>query len=598
MTVTTNYLVTGNGITGSTANAVQALVSGAVILSNAGTAEAATANNLLFQAAVDAVGPGGVVTVAANQGVVEISATIYHDNIIDIGAGTTVKLRTGSTTTMFRNRGWNPTRTTATSMTASGRVGTITFPATPDDLTVGKTVSVLGYTTSGYNGAHVITGRTSTTLTVRLPRTPALTTAAGTGTCSPVDEMIGMTGKGAVDYNEAGQAADGTQNTIAVIWCNVGHCFVGEGLSFLNAKKFCFLICAYRHADVDNLNAETASDIIHFLGPGTETVCTRVKGSSGDDSLAFTIGDVAWFSLSRGDFFSIRVDELNTDSLQALIRISGHGTWRFHDIELANLFGSSGAAPVTIADFSAELQGLDFDHIRVRGVNCETATAVPVVAVSTLISGGGDRLDVDVTQLPSNGPALQINAGTTTVRSVQLRVANPIDGCTKGALEVSSALVSSARVEGLRAAYGSNVFAVWINAGNVQELMVSDCEVGGSGSRLVAQQGTMGRLMMQNIRHTSGYRTFEQNASANDNAVVMLSNYRGQGLFNALHFEKTALVLTSNTHTPASGASNAFISANGSGKVVTWRGDVDLNGVTESVTAGGATVTKSSSVVA
>ena len=28
MTVTTNYLVTGNGITGSTANAVQALVSG------------------------------------------------------------------------------------------------------------------------------------------------------------------------------------------------------------------------------------------------------------------------------------------------------------------------------------------------------------------------------------------------------------------------------------------------------------------------------------------------------------------------------------------------------------------------------------------
>ena len=31
MTVTTNYLVTGNGITGSTANAVQALVSGAGI---------------------------------------------------------------------------------------------------------------------------------------------------------------------------------------------------------------------------------------------------------------------------------------------------------------------------------------------------------------------------------------------------------------------------------------------------------------------------------------------------------------------------------------------------------------------------------------
>lgn len=568
---------------------------GAVLLSNLGSAEAAVANNLTLQAAVDRIGPGGLVKIAPNLGTVEISATIYHDNIIDIGAGTTIKLRTGSTTTMFRNRGWNPTRTTATSMTAVGRVGTITFPATPDALTVGKTVSVLGYTTSGYNGAHVITGRSGTTLTVRLPRTPALTTAAGTGTCSPVDEMIGLIGKGAIDYNEAGQSADGTQNTIAAIWCNVGHCFVGEGLSVLNAKKFNFLICAYRHADVDNLNAETASDVIHFLGPGTETVCTRVKGSSGDDSLAFTIGDVSWFNLSRGDFFSIRVDKLNFDSLQALVRISGHGTWKFWDVELANLNGSSVASPVTIADFSVDLQGLDFDHIKVRGVNCETATAVPVVAVSTLIAGGGDRLDVDVTQLPSNGAALSINAATTTVRSVRLKVANPIDGCTAGALLVSNALVSTAVVEGLRAAYGSNVFSIWISGGNIQELMVNDCEISGSGSRLVAHQGTMGRLMMNNIRHTSGYRTFEQSAAANANVVVMANNLRSQGVTNVFHFEKTGLLLTSNVNIPAGGASSSFISHN-TGATVTWKGDVDLNGVTEG--SGAGTLTKSSSVVA
>ena len=37
MTVTTNYLVTGNGITGSTANAVQALVSGAWNAASSGT---------------------------------------------------------------------------------------------------------------------------------------------------------------------------------------------------------------------------------------------------------------------------------------------------------------------------------------------------------------------------------------------------------------------------------------------------------------------------------------------------------------------------------------------------------------------------------
>lgn len=38
--------------------AISGVVSEACILSNAGTAEAATANNLLLQAAIDAVGPG------------------------------------------------------------------------------------------------------------------------------------------------------------------------------------------------------------------------------------------------------------------------------------------------------------------------------------------------------------------------------------------------------------------------------------------------------------------------------------------------------------------------------------------------------------
>ena len=566
-----------------------------IVLEDADGAAAATANAVALQALIDSVGPSGVVRIEPNLGTVEINTTIYHDNIIDVGAGTTIKLRDSSTCSMFRNKGWNPTRTTATSMTASGRVGTITFSATPEALTVGKTVSVLGATNAGYNGCHVITGRSATTLTVRLPRTPAAGTATGTVTCSPVDEMIGLTGKGAIDYNEANQSADGTMNTIQVVWANVGQCFVGEGLQVLNAKKFNFLIAGYRYADVDNLHAETASDIIHFLGPGTETVCTRITGKSGDDSLAFTIGDVSWFNISRGDFFSIRVDQLNCDSEQALIRISGNSGWKFYDIELANLFGSSAASPVTIADFSAELQGLDFDHIKICGVNCETATAVPVVAVSTLTAGGGDRLDVDVTQLASNAAALQINASTTTVRSIQLRVANPVDGCTKGALEVVNATVNSARVEGLRVAYGSSVFAVWVSGGTLNELMVSDCEVGGSGSRVVAQQGTMGRVFLNNVRQSSGYCTFEQNASANTSVTLMANNCYANSVTSFARWTKTGNLLTSNVRIPSGGMSGSFNDI-GTGATVTWKGDIDLTGASDAA-SGVGTQTKTASAV-
>ncbi|WP_255984910.1 hypothetical protein, partial [Klebsiella pneumoniae] len=106
----------------------------------------------------------------------------------------------------------------------------------------------------------------------------------------------------------------------------------------------------------------------------------------------------------------------------------------------------------------------------------------------------------------------------------RVKVANPVDGCTKGALLVgASATLNSATVEGLRVSYGSNVFAAWI-VGSLNELRVLDCEVAGSGSRVVAQQGTSGRIMMDNIRHTSGFRTFEQSAAANANVEVLMSN--------------------------------------------------------------------------
>jgi len=134
-----------------------------------------------------------------------------------------------------------------------------------------------------------------------------------------------------------------------------------------------------------------------------------------------------------------------------------------------------------------------------------------------------------------------------------------------------------------------------VNGGNLQELMMSDCEISGSGSRLVAQQGTLGRAMLQNIRHVSGYATFEQNASANANTVVMMSNYRGQGLTNFARWTQNATCLTSNFHTPAAGFSEAVHNV-ATARTVVWRGDADLNGVTES--AGAGTLTKTTSVVA
>ena len=66
MTVTTNYLVTGNGITGSTANVVQALVSGAVVSTGDQTG---VRDVVAIQAAIDALSAAGGGTVRLAPGV-------------------------------------------------------------------------------------------------------------------------------------------------------------------------------------------------------------------------------------------------------------------------------------------------------------------------------------------------------------------------------------------------------------------------------------------------------------------------------------------------------------------------------------------------
>ena len=77
----------------------------------------------------------------------------------------------------------------------------------------------------------------------------------------------------------------------------------------------------------------------------------------------------------------------------------------------------------------------------------------------------------------------------------------------------------------------------------------------------------------------------------------MMSNVRANSITNLAHFEKSATLLTSNSEIAAGGAT-AVISANGATTVVGWSGDARLNGVTEAALAGGATLTKTSSVVA
>jgi len=215
--------VTG-GIAGSVGGAGVSLERAALITSGS-SAAIASANTAAIQAAVDAVGPGGNVVVPGGFGVVEINGTIFHDNIIEVKAGTTLKLRSGSTCSMFRNRAWNATRSAVTGMTAVGQTATIdmTGVSAPTQalFAVGGYVSIIGFTNSGFNGVHPITAKAANSLTVLLPRTPIAGTATGTGTVAVPDNLVGIVGQGALDYNDLGQTNNGSQDNMTCLYINV-----------------------------------------------------------------------------------------------------------------------------------------------------------------------------------------------------------------------------------------------------------------------------------------------------------------------------------------------------------------------------------------
>lgn len=127
-----------------------------------------------------------------------------------------------------------------------------------------------------------------------------------------------------------------------------------KNLTLLNETKYCSLVCNCDGFIADNITFNTHSDGIHFQPPLNNAYITNIKGTTGDDMIAFTLGDYSAYEITNtGDFTNIVIDGVFGVNAKSLIKITGAGANAnnvFKNIQINNLNGTVTREVVSIIE--------------------------------------------------------------------------------------------------------------------------------------------------------------------------------------------------------------------------------------------------------
>lgn len=118
-----------------------------------------------------------------------------------------------------------------------------------------------------------------------------------------------------------------------------------EDMFLKNYSKYCFHIVDCNNLYTNNIGFNNESDGLHFQPPLKNAFINNTYGTTGDDMIAFTLGDFPKYVVSQeGNFENIIVDGVNADSCVGFVKITGSGLdskYVFKNISINNLNGKA-----------------------------------------------------------------------------------------------------------------------------------------------------------------------------------------------------------------------------------------------------------------
>lgn len=191
------------------------------------------------------------------------------------------------------------------------------------------------------------------------------------------DERIEIFGPGTLDFNGVNQKTSGLSHMCSILK-NISNLQIGGGLKVINANKYAWLVAKVNNFTVDGLTFDTFSDGLHCQPPIKNAYIRNLKGKTGDDMLAFTIGDYVNYDISEpGDFTNIDVAGLFCEDALCAVKITGNATGIFDNFNISGVYGRTQHAVIRIWGDSNLLSTV-VKNISVSDVHANPSSGYPV----------------------------------------------------------------------------------------------------------------------------------------------------------------------------------------------------------------------------
>ncbi|VFS33575.1 Uncharacterised protein [Enterobacter cancerogenus] len=325
-----------------------------------------------------------------------------------------------------------------------------------------------------------------------------------------------------------------------------------------------------------------------------------LRGKTGDDMLAFTIGDYANYNISEpGDFSNIDVAGLFCESSLCAVKMTGDGTGNFVRFRVSGIYGD------TLHSVFRIWGDTNLTKTTVKNITIEDIYAIPGAAYSTVeiddrgFGASGYSIEIDEIHIKN---VYSTNLTLETVRfagSFGSVIHNAIlDGLPRSAIIAFGVNNTTTAVDNLTVKNGNIIFpdnanaAVVVNRGTITNLNIEDvvCNFvstnNGQVARLIAGC-TVTRSNWVNVYQLRGQRGWNHITSAMTGSTELnLVNYTcdGDGRIAQTTGSTLTIRMSNCRRINDSGAQTAFFASGGS---ITLSGSIETGYNTIGSNSGG-----------
>lgn len=363
---------------------------------------------------------------------------------------------------------------------------------------------------------------------------------------------IRLTG-GTWDYNGPNQSG-GNLTLISILLNNVTGLTINH-VTAINTLKYAFLVCNITNLTANDITFNTTSDGFHMQGPITRADIRNLKGTTGDDMLAMTVGDYASYDVSQGNFQNIVIDGMYPNGSLTCVKIAGNGAYIYDGIVIRNLNGTVQNQGVFIEN-DTNLTMTNVESIIIENVDVVSSNNEPIIQVSggTSTSNYPSIQDFIIKNIKFSGnQTMFLVENYATINRVTIENIRIVGSPTAAVININGTnntigtLVVDKAIGTLGTSSAASHLIYMQSPINEVFLLNSVITMANSGCNAIWQRlgATINVVNIDNVHITGtasglGHALFNQDSSTTTGTIVMASNVKVDEIQSGFLFEANA----------------------------------------------------------